>query len=258
MRIRSVAVAGLAGVVLLSGCGTATPDPSGAPTDAETPAELVLPDDAVLGLVGILTAANGATSDFAMVVHASLPHLVPDATAAVEATARWCADEVDATVIAGRGFTFTTVDVRVTPRDGEWPGDVSLLVLPVVNPEVGSTLVAGEGLRQVDEATDAVFGDTVPNCRQPALLEGAGEGSLSLGIPQDITGANDNEPFTAWTLHRFGLSAVLPGDLGESDVVFSACAAALTPLGEEFGAAGATWTEEFDATACSVGAPAPR
>lgn len=265
MRIRSVAASGLiAGVVLLAGCAPGTPDPATTPsgtdeptvepTDAvDTPAELVLPDDAVLGLVGILTAGNGATADLAVIVHASLPHMVPEAADAVAATAAWCDGEVDETVIAGRGFTFTIVEVSVTPREGDWPADQPLLVWPVANPEFGSTIVAGAGLRQVDAATDQVFEGYVPHCQQPAVLDGAGEGTLYLGIPQDISGANDSESFTAWALHDFGLSAVLPGDLGESDVVFTMCESALTPLGEEFGALIDTWAERFEPTGCTVG-----
>lgn len=268
MRIRSVAVAGLAAAtLLLAGCVPADPDPSptstdpGAPTadttdSVDIPAELVLPDNALLGLVGILTAPNGATADFALVVHATLPYMVPEAADAVAATVDWCAGEVDDTVISGRGFTFTTVDVSVTPRDGDWPDDLALLVLPVVNPEFGSTIAAGDGLRQVDEPTDEVFGGAVPRCRQPALLDGAGEGSLYLGIPQDIAGANDNVSFTAWVQHNFGLTAALPGELSPTDVVFTSCASALTPLAEEFGALTGDWAESFAPSGCSVGGSA--
>jgi hypothetical protein len=267
MRIRSVAVAGLvAGTLLLAGCAPAAPAPSATPSGTDPastpsgpsdsddlPAELVLPDDALLGLVGILTAPNGATADLAVVVHASLPHMMPEAADAVAATAAWCSGEVDETVIAGRGFTFTMVEVTVTPRDGEWPADLSLLVLPVANPEFGSTIVAGSGLRQVEAATDPVFEDYLPHCQQPALLDGAGDGILYLGIPQDISGANDSASFTAWALHDFGVSAVLPGDLGESDVVLTMCESALTPLGEEFGAAIDTWADRFTPSGCAVG-----
>jgi hypothetical protein len=270
MRIRSVAVAGLvAGAMLLSGCApegdepTATPtasDPGATPVDptpgVDVPAQLVLPDDAVLGLVGILTAPNGAKADLAVIVHASLPHMVPEAADAVAATSAWCAGEVDETVIAGRGFTFTIVEVSVTPREGDWPADLPLLVHPVANPEFGSTIVAGTGLRQVDEATDAVFDDYLPHCQQPALLDGAGDGILYLGIPQDISGANDSPSFSAWAVHSFGLSAVLPGGLGQSDVEFSMCESEITPLGEEFGSSIETWADRFDATGCTVGGSA--
>jgi hypothetical protein len=265
MRIRSVAASGLlVGLLLLAGCAPPAPTPTATPAGpTETPveptpgvavpAELVLPDDAVLGLVGILTAGNGATADLAVIVHASLPHMVPEAADAVAATAAWCAGEVDETVIAGRGFTFTIVEVSVTPREGDWPADQPLLVWPVANPEFGSTIVAGAGLRQVAEPTDPVFEDFLPHCQQPAVLDGAGEGILYLGIPQDISGANDNESFTAWALHDFGLSASLPGSLGESDVAFTMCEAELTPLGEEFGALIDSWADRFDATGCRVG-----
>jgi hypothetical protein len=271
MRIRSVAVAGLvAGAMLLSGCapddGEPTPTPTttgpaATPVDPDPgvdgPAPLVLPDDAVLGLVGILTAPNGATADFAVIVHASLPHMVPEAADAVAATTAWCDGEVDDTVIQGRGFTFTTVEVSVTPRDGDWPAGQPLLVYPVANPEFGSTIVAGTGLRQVDEPTDPVFDDYLPHCQQPAVLDGGGDGILYLGIPQDINGANDAASFSAWAVHAFGLSAVLPGGLGESDVVFSMCESEVTLLGEEFGASIDTWADHFDATGCSVGGSGP-
>lgn len=267
MRIRSVTAAALVvGTLLLTGCGpsgpapSATPSdsgPSAAPTDPTTgvdaPGQLVLPDDAVLGLVGILTASNGATADLAVIVHASLPHMVPEAADAVAATAAWCAGEVDETVIAGRGFTFTTVEVSVTPRDGVWPADHPLLVYPVANPEFGSTIVAGTGLRQVEEPTDPVFVDYLPHCQQPAVLDGAGDGILYLGIPQDISGANDSPSFAAWAVHEFGLSAALPGGLGESDVVFTMCESELTPLGEEFGGSIDTWADRFARTGCTVG-----
>ena len=267
MRIRPVAVVGLlAGGMLLVGCGPAAPGPSATPTGTnfspaeptpgvDAPAALVLPDDALLGLVGILTAPNGATADLAVIVHASLPHMVPEAADAVAATVAWCTGEVDEAVVAGRGFTFTEVEVTVTPRDGDWP-DLPLLVLPVVNPELGSTIATDAGLRQVEAATDPVFEGYVPRCHQPAVLDGAGSGTLYLGIPQDISGANDSASFSAWALHDFGLSADLPGDLGESDVVFTMCEAALTPLGEEFGALIDTWAERFTPSGCSVGGSA--
>ena len=93
----------------------------------------------------------------------------------------------------------------------------------------------------------------MPPCRQPTLLDGLGEGTLYLGIPQDITGVNDLASFTGWAVHEFGLSAVLPGDLGSTDVVFSSCASALTQLGEELGAPNEAWSDRFDATGCAVG-----
>lgn len=254
VRIRA-ALVGLAAVALLSGCGTTGPEPTPTPTPAETetPAELTLPEDAVLGLVGIVTAPNGATADLAVIVHASLPWMVPDAAPAVAATVARCGSEVDESVIEGRGFTFTRVDVRLTARDGSWPDDLSLAVLPQPNPEVGSTNVAATGLRQVNEDVTGDYFGEVPPCRQPTLLDGLGAGTLYVGIPQDITGVEGLASFTAWTKHAFGLSAVLPGDLGATGVMFSSCASALTPLGEEFGAPTATWSDRFADDGCSAG-----
>jgi hypothetical protein len=93
----------------------------------------------------------------------------------------------------------------------------------------------------------------VPHCLQPAVLEGAGGGTVYLGIPSDITGANDAEAFTAWASHAFGLSSALPGGLPASDVEFSSCLASITQLGAEFGAPSERWAETFEATGCTVG-----
>ncbi len=249
----AVAVAVTFGALALAGCAAAD-DPGGeGSAPPESPAELVLPEDAVLGLVAIVTAPNGATADLAVVVHASLPYLVPEAEDAVAATVAWCAGEVDETVISGRGFTFTAVDVRLTPRDGEWPADLELAVFPQPNPEFGSTLTAGPGLVQVEASDDDSFGDAVPHCRRPAVLEGAGGGTVYLGIPGDITGANDAESFTAWAFHDFGLSTVLPGGLGESAATFSSCVASVTRLGEEFGAPTPGWADGADPSRCVAG-----
>lgn len=248
----ALAAAVVVGVLALSGCdaGESGAEPTEAPP---TPAELVLPKDAVLGLVAIVTAPNGATADLAVVVHASLPYLVPEASDAVEATVAWCAGEVDETVISGRGFSFTAVDVSLTPRDGDWPDDLELAVLPQPNPEFGSTLAAGPGLTQVDASDDDSFGGSVPHCRQPAVLVGAGGGTVYLGIPGDITGANDAASFAAWAFHDFGLSAVLPGGLGESATTFSSCLASITQLGGELGAPSPAWADKSDPTRCVVG-----
>jgi hypothetical protein len=247
-------LAALATVALLTGCSTPGSDPTPTPTaPVEEPAEITLPEDAVLGLVGIVTAPNGATADLAVIVHASLPWMAPDAAPAVAATEEWCAGEVDKAVIEGRGYTFTQVDIRLTARDGEWPDGLTFAVLPQPNPQVGSTNVAATGLRQVDEDVTGDYPGAVPNCRQPTVMDGLGAGTLYVGIPQDIAGVDGLASFTAWTAHAFGLSAALPGELGSSDVVFSACASALTPLGQELGAPTATWSDRFSPDGCSAG-----
>lgn len=256
MRTRATAVGFTAvAVFALTACGPGTADPTPAPTaDVETPAELVLPADATVGLVGILTAPNGATADLAVIVHASLPWMVPEAADAIAATVAWCAGEVDEGVIEGRGYTFTQVDIRLTAREGDWPDGLTLAVWPQPNPEVGSTNAATPVLRQVDVDPSGDYGDAVPHCRQPTVIDGLGEGSVYLGIPQDIAGVDGLASFTAWTIHRFGVTAMLPGDLGATDVEFSSCASALTELGEEFGASPESWVETFTADGCVVGA----
>ena len=207
----------------------------------------------MLGLVAIVTAPNGATADLSVVVHASLPYLAPDAADAEAAVLAWCTGEIDESVVAGRGYTFTAVDVRLSARDGDWPTDLEIALLPTPSPEVGSSLAVVGDATQVNASYYPDFdGINLPHCSQPALLAGLGSATAYLGIPNDISGV-DAEPFTAWTLHDFGVSAHLPGDLGESDVVFSACTSAITPLGEEFGAPNDTWHESAEPTLCSAG-----
>lgn len=256
MRTRATTVGlTLLAALALTACDPGSTDPGPEPTDdVETPAELVLPSDATVGLVGILTAPNGATADLAVIVHAPLPWMVPEAAEAIAATVEWCAGEVDEGVIQGRGYTFTQVDIRLTAREGDWPDGLTLAVWPQPNPEVGSTNAATPVLRQVDADASGDYGDAVPHCRQPTVIDGLGEGTVYLGIPQDISGVDELASFTAWTLHRFGVSSELPGDLGESDVAFSSCASALTELGEELGASPESWAEVFTADGCTVGA----
>lgn len=242
----------------LAGC-TASPTPGDTDPAADpSPAAVALPGDAVLALVAVAEAPNGALADVSVVVHASLPWSVPDAADAVAATLAWCEGELDESVIQGRGFSFTAVDVSLTPRDDAWPSDLPLLVLPTPNPEVGSVVVAGPGLTQVDAAVGDTFGDAVPHCLQPALLEGPGTATLWLGIPSDIAGVSaDLASFTAWTVHDFGLATTLPGDLGVTDVRLLGCLTEVTSLGEEFGAPSTTWREQLGPESCAAGgAPA--
>lgn len=259
MRSPAAPAASLLGLAaMLIGCtdpGTVEPtDSVTGPAPAQTPAELVLPEDAVLGLVGILTAPNGASADFSVVVHAALPTGAPGSGDGEAAILSWCAGEIDQQVLDARGFTLTAVDVALTAREGDWPQDTVLAVLPQPNPEVGSVVAGGGGLRQVDQAADPTLGGAVPHCLQPAVLDGLGSGTLHLGIPNDISGENGVDPFTSWTLHDYGLTAVLPGSLGGSAVEFSSCAASISQLGGEFGAGSARWREQFDQSGCIVGA----
>ncbi len=207
----------------------------------------------MLGLVAIVTAPNGATADLSVVVHASLPHGLPDSADAQAATLEWCAGEVDESVIIGRGYTFTAVDIRLQPRDGDWPDRPEHL--GAAHPEPRDRVDRLPSSATCGRWMPATTTRSETPCRTACsrqLLDGIGEGTLYLGIPNDISGV-DAASFTAWTLHDFGVAAHLPGDLGESDVVFSSCTSALTPLGEEFGAPNDSWHENADPALCSVG-----
>jgi hypothetical protein len=80
---------------------------------------------------------------------------------------------------------------------------------------------------------------SVPHYLQPAFLNGTGSGSLYVGFPSDITERTRN---------IFGLSAVLPANLGTTGVTFSDCAATITDLGTQFGAPGIGWMERCEST----------
>lgn len=249
MRTRTAAATAIIATVLLAGCsgGPLAPDP----TPTVEPPKLVLPDDALLGLVAVATAPDGSMADVSVIAHAPLPYLVPEAADAVAATAEWCAGEVDEQLVTGRGFTFTAIELTVTPRDDSWPADARVVLLPAPSPEVGSTLATTGDVTQVESGDPMVFPDYVPHCRQPAVLDGPGSGLAYLGIPSDISGVEGLEPFTGWTRHPFGVTALLPdGESGE--VTFAACAAAITPLGEELGAVLDSWQESFDSATCAL------
>jgi hypothetical protein len=239
-------------MLVLTGCGPdgADPTPSGSSAESASPdpdsRPLDLPDDAVLAVSGVATAANGATADVLVVVHAPAAFDQEAASEAATATVEWCVGEVDESVIAAQSFSFVTVDVSVTATSGSWPGDAQLLVLPVRSEAVGSTLAVSPGLHQVEILGEEGEGAFVPHCLQPAFLDGAGFGSVYLGIPGGDTG---------WMGHEFGLSALLPADLGTTAVTFSGCAAIITDLAAQYGAPGADWQERFQADLCTIGSP---
>lgn len=248
MRTRVLAAVVVPLVLLLTACDPPAPGPSpsgpdASPTESTSPDPIVLPENAVLALTAVATTADGATADVTVIVHAPVAFDSEDAEVARATTLAWCSGEVDADVLAAQDVRFTVVDVAVEPRTGDWPAD-PLLVFPSPDSSAGSTLAVSPGLRQVEALEGGGEGEYVPHCLQPAVLDGAGGGTAYLGVAGSGTG---------WTLHDYGVSATLPGDLGASTIVFSECQATVTELGEQFGALQAGWEERFEDGLCVVG-----
>jgi hypothetical protein len=207
-----------------------------------------------MGVTAVATATTGAVLDIQLVVHAPEPFSADGAADAWAATTTWCAGEIDDQLVADQGFSFTTVDVTATTREGQWPADTPLLLLPLPGPQ--STLaVAGDAVVQTNVSTDADLSDgEVPHCAQPALLTKAGTGSIYLGIPGDVDGGGPAElPLGGWATHKYGVNANQPGEAAAVDVTFSDCTVQITPLGTELGAPTASWQQAFQDDLCVVG-----
>ncbi len=242
---------------LLTGCGGAgAPDPGdGAPTATQSPIGPFtgLPEDAVLGLHATATATNGAVLDIWLAVRAPQPFDAAGAADARATTTAWCAGEVDDAVISGEGYSFTTVDVAARPFEGEWPADTPLSVSLALAP--GSTIAADGSLRQINASSEVGTEDgSVPHCRQPVVIDGAGEGHYYIGIPGDIDGDGDGTPpLGGWMKQPYGVTVTIAGSTEPSDAVLSDCIMHVTGLGMELGTSADSWTQDFADSYCGVG-----
>jgi hypothetical protein len=241
--------------VLLTGCGpSGAPDPGEqGPTQSPIGPFTGLPDDAVLGLHATATAANGAVLDIWLAVRAPQPFDAAEAADARASTTEWCAGEVDDAVISGEGYSFTTVDVRAAPVEGEWPAETPLGVSLALAP--GSTIAAEGALRQINASAEVgAENGSVPHCRQPVVLDGAGEGQYYIGIPGDIDGDGDGTPpLGGWMKQPYGVTANVAGSTEASDALLSDCIMHVTALGEELGTSADSWTHDFADSYCGVG-----
>jgi hypothetical protein len=257
-RIVALAAIPLTLVMLLSACDPGGPGP--AEPGPDSPAEpepvdpiVALPADAVMAVTAAATASNGAVLDISLIVHSPNPFSADGAADAWAATTAWCVGEVDDTIISDQGYSFTTVDVTATTREGDWPDNTPLLLAPL--PFSDSTISTGGDLVQTNEP--AQFGQeagSVPHCAQPVLLLGPGSGEIYVGISGDIDGdANGTPPLGGWANRKYGVNANLPGDNPAVDVTFSECTVQITDLGASLGAPTASWQEAFQGDFCMVG-----
>jgi hypothetical protein len=256
------AAAAATALLLLTACGptdlvaapSETPEPSPSSSSGDPDGLIEVPDDAVLIVEGVATAANGAVANVRMFVHAPAPYDADIAGDAVLATEAWCAGEVDISVFAAQDYSFTDVDYSMALAEGsvDWPQNTPILLLPLPWPD---TTIAPSGEPQsIDAATLPGQPESgIPHCLQPVLSYGPGEGTIYLGIAGDKLGTDGGVPFTAWANHKYGFNANLPGTLPPAPVTFSECSSSLTPLGEDLGAPTAQWQERFETAFCVVG-----
>ena len=155
-------------------------------------------------------------------------------------------------MISGSGYSFTTVDVTATPREGEWPVDAPLMLFPRAYED--ATNASDGGLRHIDASAEIDAPDSIPHCKQPVVLDGAGSGHLYVGILGDVDGdADGTPPLGGWVHRYYGVSAAVSGDPVPSDLILTECVVQVTELGAEFGVPTAAWTEEFHDEFCVVG-----
>ena len=258
MRTPLLALAVLPLLLLLTACDPGGGDPGGeppqggdAPSDPVTAPALVLADTDVMGVTAVATASNGAVLDIQLVVHAPEPFSADGAADAWAATTAWCEGEIDDSIISDQGFSFTTVEVTATTREGQWPMDTPLMIQP--QPWPGTTTASGGDLVQVNVSLDENLVDgSVPHCAQPVLLTGAGTGQLYLGIVGDIDGdSSGTVPLGGWANFLYGVNTHTPE--GDSDVTLTDCTVQLTDLGGDLGAPTADWQQHFQDDYCNVG-----
>jgi hypothetical protein len=186
----------------LPGGPSETPEPS--PSETSNPSDDVeLPDDAVLVVEGVATAANGASADVRIVVHAPAPYDADIAGDAVLATESWCTGEVDISVFAAQDYSFTDVDFTMALTEGsvDWPEHTPILLLPL--PWTDTTIAPSGDLESIDAATLPGQPESgIPHCLQPVLSYGPGEGTIYLGIAGDKAGTDGAVPCTAWATRR--------------------------------------------------------
>lgn len=244
-------------VLALAAC--TPPEPGGAPPSTSTtpnatqsaqPATAPLPADALMLVTATATASTGAQLELRLVVHE--PGAWDDAigTAGAAATIAWCQGEVDADVIAANNESFTRTEYTATQvGDLAWPAAEPIWLHPSA---LYTWLTAIEGVTQVPFPAPVEPGDYVPHCQQTAVLPGAGSGSVFSGADQDAIGRDGLPPLQFWSRLTYGFNNDFDPAKPRT-ITFTGCQATITPLGEQFGAPGAGWHEDFLANSCIVG-----
>lgn len=258
--------------VLLVGCQPepAAPKPSpssteSSPSASPSPTVPPLPPDAVLGMIGTVTADNGASLEVTVVVHS--PAAADDAASAarVSAIAAWCLGELDADVMASQRYSLLQVDYTadlLSPTP--WPADLPLLLLPTAEDAGLASSGAAQQLEVLAQAPSP--GDYVPHCQQSAYFTGPGAGTTYVAFPGDAAGVDGKPALTRWADFRYGVSGEVPpgfvksapfGGADPGRLSFAGCAASVTALGSSLGAPSSTWAQVFSTDRCFVGGATP-
>jgi hypothetical protein len=256
VKIRQVvAAAALPAMLAITGCAPvdgaqeSSSPPSAAASATATPEATPLAADALMLLTATATASTGAQLGLRLIVHK--PVAWDDAAAAegITATTAWCADEIDTDVIAATAPSFTRIEV-VAEQLGEldWPTQEPVWLHPSPS---HTTLAAVGDVAQLPFPSPQP-GDYVPHCRQTAVLSGAGSGSLFSGADQDALGRDGLPSLHFWSRLTYGFNN--DGDPAAVPTIqFTDCTVEITDLGQEFGAPGAGWHEDFLPSSCIVG-----
>jgi hypothetical protein len=258
LRLATLAATPLLLVAVLTACGPGAgsppPDEPEAPAPEEPAVPIVaIPEDAVIVVTAAATASNGAVMDISVIAHSPNPFSADGAADDWAATTAWCVGEIDDSIIADQGYSFTTVDVTATTREGDWPDDTPLLLAPL--PYFDATLATGGDLVQTNQPSlPGQTAGSVPHCAQPALLLGPGSGQLFVGIPGDVDGDASGTPsLGGWANRKYGVNTHVPGDDQAAAVTFSECTVQITDLGASLGAPTASWQQAFQSDFCIAG-----
>ena len=250
------------GALALAGCGLLpNPEPSRTATPKPTEAVVVpeeeaapLPEDAVLGLTGTATAANGAVLKISVIVRQAVPWNSTVGAPRAAATATNCDGELDASVFESNAYSFSQVDVTATLDEGSaaWPADLPIQILPIPDGSApGPSHTAAGDIVQVEEPSpdpDNDPGYYVPHCLQNTFLNGPGSGSVYLGYDGDAAA------LTAWAKSYYGVTFDGFGEPTDpSKVTLSDCTQTVTPLGVSTGAPADGFNEFFFTTFCQLG-----
>lgn len=262
-RMKRSHVVGGAGLVILlaiSGCAPAEqlvdPPATAAPNEpAETtpsPATSTLAEDVLLVVSTVATADNGAVLDLTMTVHR--PTAFDDAASSGSAALMTdaCGGGTDDSLYAADLWTFASVDVTASARPGPvWPAERRITLYPLstsLNLAGDSTVVDDD---EVDPAT--------PRCRRDKHIDGAGTGTLVVGLVGDTDDVAAAGQFTRWANQLWGFSGVRVADQSSADagIALSDCTFIVTAAGTELNGGSAAWIERSDDTVCQVGDPTP-
>jgi len=241
-------------LLFLAGCTPPAPAPVTPPAASDgpsAPAEVPLPEDALLEVTATATADNGAALSLRAVVHESLAWDDPAAASLADLMSQVCDGSLETSVYQDQLWSFTRIDVTATPVDGTpaWPEGRRFHLFPIA----GNDAIAADGAVVDDEDVDIAM----PFCLRDKYLPGAGAGTIVLGLAGDTDEVTAAGNFTRWanTFYGFGTIEVQSQTAADVGITLSECTYAVSDLGLSLGGENESWESTSSDTVCSVGAP---